>query len=531
MEGRRKQKGPAARGHWSVPTPWYLLNSMGFTIGMLVALVIVSAIGVILPQGAPPSIYLSKYGAVFGRLFLLLGFDHLFRVWWYIALWGIVVVSLVVCSLNRLPFLLRSAFGKPLLSNSADYKTYALNASIGCRVSPQRALSEAGSTLKRKGFRLNDGGRGAGDLTSFLAHKGGLGRIGPFVTHMSIVIVLAGGMLASVVGSKHNQPGYGGETFEVPDLSHRKSVSFHLDRLMGSASEADLLQDEMALMDWRNLPDIPEKRIAFKVRVDSFRIETTEDGRIADYKTTATVFDPDSLFTTVIEVNKPLVHKGYYFYQSSYGYASRTVEKVYLLVTDKSGAPVAGRVEAPFYVPTEIPGTPVTVMITGFLADFDYNIDSKTASSRSDEHRNPAVQIEIYREGEKQFDQWLMLRGMGAHPSKDEEYDFRVMGYDPDMYTVLEVRTHPVINVIWTGFGIAVIGVFLSCYVTQRRVWVGAREEGAGASRVYMAAASRKDRESFRREFEGMVSEIRARTESKNDSEVGVKKGKRSAAE
>lgn len=509
--GGNKKERPRTGG-WTVPSPWQLLNSMSFTIGLLVILMIVSAIGVIIPQRAPDEVYLAKYGGALGRVLLGLGFSDTFRAWWYIGLWGVVVASLLVCSFNRLPYIMRSVFGKPLLYNPADFNTYALNASVKCRIPSTKALSEAASLLKKRRFRIHQGEGKPGGFSTLLAYKGGVERIGPFVTHMSIVLVLIGGILAALAGSTHDQPAYPGQSYEVPDLSYRTSIAYHADKLLKRSSEEDLLQAELGAMDWRRLPDIPEKKVMFKVRVDDFVIEYTPEGMISDYKTPATVFDPDSIMTFVIEVNKPLAYKGYYFYQSSYGYTSRSVRTVHLMVTDKEGNPVAPHVELPFRKPVGIPGTPLTVVVAGFVSDFIYDLETKTVSSRSDEHRNPAVQIEVYREGEKRFDQWLMIRGMGVHSSKDEDYDFKIMSYDPDMYTVLEVRTHPFINVIWTGFALTAIGVCLSFYVTQRRVWVGVRDDGEDACELFLAAASRKDRESFKRSFAILVKEIKGRT-------------------
>lgn len=511
MDRRSAKRRQAAPGYWKVPSPWLLLNSMGFTIGLLVTLVIVSVVGVIVPQGAPESAYATKYGALFSRLIMVLGFDHVFRVWWYVTLWGVVVASLLVCSFNRLPFIIRSAFGKTFLTNASDFKTYGLKAGFLASSPPDEVMSEVKSVLKRRGFKLYEGHPSGNTMRPAYGHKGGLERFGPFVTHMSIVVVLVGGMLGSILASTHNQPAAGGQTFEVPDLSHRSSLGFQARRLLGNVSEKDLLRDEMGYMDWRRLPDIPEKEVLFRVRVDDFEIETTPKGRIADYKTTATVFDPDSLFTKVIEVNEPLVYKGHYFYQSSYGYSPRSVETVGLVVTDKTGAPVTGRMDVPLSTPVKIPGTEVTVVVTDFIADFVYDLETKTAASRSEEHRNPAVKIVVYRDGVPQFDQWLMFRGMEGHSSKDEEYDFRVVGYDPAMYTVLEARTHPIIGVVWTGFGLGVVGVFLSFYVTQRRVWIGVVEGKDGSSEVLLAATSHKGREGFRREFEELVIELKGR--------------------
>jgi cytochrome c biogenesis protein len=485
---------------------------MGFTIVLLLVLVLVSTVGVIVPQRAPDEVYIEKYGALFGRLVPALGFDSLFSVWWYVGLWTVVVAALLTCSITRLPKYIKSAFGRSFITHPKEFGTMGLNARIPLGASPEDALTRAREVLKRKGLRWHEGEASPEGLRHALAQRGGLGRLGPFITHISLVIILVGGLLASMAGSQHHQAALGGQSFEVPDLSYRTAPGFHLDRVFGGLSEDRLARREMEEMDWRALPDIPEKQVAFEVRVEDFVIETTPEGKIADYKTTATVLDPDSLFSFVIEVNKPLVHKGYYFYQSSYGYSSRSVKRVILGVTEKDGGGEAVEVELPFGRRVAVPGTDIALAATDFASDFVFDIETRTAGTRSESHRNPAVKIDVYREGERQFDQWLLMRSMGGHSSKDEEYSFAMLDYDPVLYTVLEVRTHPVMGVIWTGCGVMVVGVFLSFYVNQRRVWVAVRPgPKAGAAEVFLAGASRKDRESFRREFEDIVDALKGR--------------------
>jgi len=487
---------------WRVPSLWSLLDSMRFAIWVLAILTVVSTVGVIIPQDAPRAAYLEKYGKVLGEVLVLLGFDHLFRTGWYVGLWALVVASLLVCSFKRLPGSLRAAFGKPILRSPEPFEGRELGAQFAVGSRPDGALSAAARLLRKRGFRIHREGE------ALLGYRGGLERLGPFITHVSIAVVLVGGMIASVTRSDHDQPAKDGDVFEVPDLSHRESWSYHLHRLLNRVSEQEALKEELAKMDWRHMPHIPDRDVVFTVRVDSFRIETTRTGRVSDYKTAVTIFDPDSIFSFVIEVNKPLVYKGYSFYQSSYGYLPRRVRWVRLMITDKGGTPVVPHVRLPFRKAVKIAGTPLTVTARDFVADFVYDIQTKTVSSRSREHRNPAVLIEVAREGREPFRQWLMLSGMMAHASKDEEYDFRVIDYEPEAYTVLEVRTHPLMGVIWTGFGLGAVGVFLSFYVTQRRVWVLARPEEGGC-RLFVAAATRRDKESFSRNFARLVSELK----------------------
>ena len=63
-----------------------------------------------------------------------------------------------------------------------------------------------------------------------------------------------------------------------------------------------------------------------------------------------------------------------------------------------------------------------------------------------------------------------------------------------------------------SGFALMAIGVCLSFYVTQRRIWAGVSPKGDTGCEVLLAGASRKDRESFKRSFDMLVKDIKGRT-------------------
>ena len=121
-----------------------LLASVPFASSVVTALTVACILGTLLPQGADVAKYLAKHPNAAGRMDLMhfLGLTHVFSAWWFVGLLGLLGASLTVCTWRKLVML-------------------------------------------RK-------------------HRGrGLGRsIGSALTHISFVLVLAGGVVRVTLGEK-----------------------------------------------------------------------------------------------------------------------------------------------------------------------------------------------------------------------------------------------------------------------------------------------------------------------------------------
>ena len=63
-----------------------------------------------------------------------------------------------------------------------------------------------------------------------------------------------------------------------------------------------------------------QQALPFSLRCDKFEVSYYDKGMPKDYKSWLTVVeDGKDVLKKVIEVNDPLIYKGIYFYQSSYG--------------------------------------------------------------------------------------------------------------------------------------------------------------------------------------------------------------------
>lgn len=78
-----------------------LLTSMKMAIGLLILLSLVASLGTVIPQGMDPAFYIETYGQSQGQALLVLGLDHLYSVWWFLALGVFLVTIILLCSIQR----------------------------------------------------------------------------------------------------------------------------------------------------------------------------------------------------------------------------------------------------------------------------------------------------------------------------------------------------------------------------------------------------------------------------------------------
>jgi cytochrome c biogenesis protein len=251
--------------------------------------------------------------------------------------------------------------------------------------------------------------------------------------------------------------------------------------------------------------DVPES--TFRVRVDDFTIETTPEGQVKDYKSVLTVLDPDSVLTKTIEVNHPLVYKGIDFYQSSYGQESGRVRAALLQIQGGGPEPVEQSLEVLWGTRQPVPGTNLAVEIRGFVPDFVMDLNTGEVTTRSREARNPAVRIAVYEGEHLLYDEWVFAASRGMHPSMGRPYNFRLLDFAPQLYTGLQISHNPALPLVYIGFLAMSFGLFLSFYLSHRRLWVLIWQE-KGKTRSLVGGNANKGTLGLEREIEKMAREM-----------------------
>ncbi len=294
---------------------WDFFCSLKLTIILLLLLAATSIIGTVLQQNAPAAEYIREYGQANYELFKKLQFIDMYHSSWFIGILGLFSVNLICCSLKNFPRAWKFVKEPMRVAASGVFKGSANKAEYRSKNSKEQ-VAEQLSALLRKKIGKTTLTEKDGKLHLF-AQKGIYSRFGAYITHLSILIIMAGAIIGNIWGYK----GY-------------------VNIVEGNSIDQVQLRSGMERID-----------LGFTVRCDDFEvIYYGNSQRPKDYFSDLVILENDKVVpingkeSTRIEVNKPLTYKGITFYQSSYGPAGNAFFKV--RVTNNETGEVS-EVEAP----------------------------------------------------------------------------------------------------------------------------------------------------------------------------------------
>lgn len=476
--------------------------------------------------------YADSYGRLLGGLLTRLGMHRTFRSFWFRALCVLLVVNLVVCSCRRIPGQWRAAFGTRGGGEPGWYTKRGTHASINSAAPVDEAAARLGRVLRARGFRVAlragaqgtriEGDRGwlgaLGRLWWPLGALAGAGRFGSCVVHLGVVLVILGGFVSGRLSFRHAQWAAPGDVIAVPAPAEKAALA----------------------PDWR--VDKGKKRsesTQFRLRVDRFDVKFDSRGKPEHYRCSVTVLDTEPPLTHVIEVNHPLVYRGYYAYQNSMrddysrlGSVDLIVEKVRRSSEPDRGHPAHGARE-PVEVLSRVavvaeegkdvavPGADLTVRVLRYFPHWqiplrrlpDGGVAAGEAQNLSAEPRNPAVEVRFAAPGLEPKVRWMPLQpphGRTRQPFSVDYGDFRVTAtsFEPVHITGLSFKTHPVLWPVWVGCGVMMLGICLCFYCNHERVWALVREREGGGSELFLAGSAFKWRERFRERFDALTAAL-----------------------
>lgn len=264
-----------------------LLADLRLAILLLLAIALFSISGTVIEQGQSPGFYQANYPedpALFGfltwKVIQVVGLDHVYRTWWFLALLILFGASLTACTFRRQLPALSAAQRWSFYSQPRQFQKLALSAEL-----EQASVERLPDLLRQARYRIYQDGN------QLYARKGIAGRIGPIIVHASMLLVLAGSIWGSMTGFAAQEMVPSGRTFQIQNI---------LDAGPWSASQIP--------KDW-------------SVHVNRFWIDYTPDGTIDQFYSDLSVLDDQDqeIDRQTIHVNKPLRHNGVTLYQADWG--------------------------------------------------------------------------------------------------------------------------------------------------------------------------------------------------------------------
>jgi cytochrome c biogenesis protein len=500
---------------------WDSLASIKLAIVIFAALSITSIIGTVIEQNADPDRNIRLLAKLFGqsaapslfRLFDNLGFMDMYHSWWFIAILLLFAANLIICSLDRLPKIVKLVKEpvKPLPDE--HFKGFGIRKEIVLPGRPEKTKEViSGAVKKALGFSLNESKETNG--YQLYSQRGNFTRLGVYITHFSILVILIGAVIGIFFGFKGflNLPE--GSTYSVAfaRMGHRqeteeferilRAVEGSLGNLSMSAKNLGM-DEETFRAKMRSYGIFP---LGFNIRCDEFLVDFYSRSDMPKaYKSWLTVVkDGKEVVKKVIEVNEPLTYEGVTFYQSSYGLIPGGAQNGIFRFTLTSKDGKREDVNVRFGGSFTIPGT----NLSGKIEDFSpaLGLDERTgrAFTYAEQMNNPAVFITLSENGNRKFGGWFLKR----YPETWRLPDGNVVefhGIWGAQYTGLQVRKDPGVGVVYLGCLAMAAGLFIAFFMSHKKIWIKLIEE-KNNTRVIIGASANKNRHAFEQKIDKMTA-------------------------
>jgi cytochrome c biogenesis protein len=446
---------------------WRLLTSVNFAVTQIIVLSLLAVVGMTIRQlpgfafrsasdyaSAMADIH-DRYDGVFGAgavaaLEQLQVFRIFTSTWFTVGLF-VLVVSIVVCTLDRTPRLWRQSIDVRVVQPDPFFLPTL----------PDRAamtgVSEAGlrTTLRGHHFTLReaevDGIRYVyGDRHQYT-------KLATLLTHLGLILFLLAAVVTSVFGDEQGLIVTEGESLTVqpigtPGLLLVKNFGFEAPGFFETGQAKDFTTD----------------------------LAVYQDGREIARKT--------------IRVNDPLAVAGYTFHQNGFGPA------IDLLISDSKGrplwdgpVPLDDKAAGLPYGTLSVPGRDIGLQLllkrqedgTGIVLVAPYRVVGEEANG------TPIVE-DLFP---------LALAAHEAAPAQGTDFSVGVVGFGE--YTLLIAKKDPGQGIVWTAFISLISGIAITFYLPRRRVW--ARLSPGGE----LAIVARSDRYvDVEREFGRLLDDL-----------------------
>jgi len=448
---------------------WNFFSSVKLSVVLLLTLALTSIIGTLIPQNKQEAQYLQQYGEFWHGIFSTLNFYDMYSSWWFQLLLALLIVNIVVCSIERLSHTWRVIFPKKVVYRTERFRKSDSRQSHTTDQTPD-ALKGPLADYMAKHFRHS---RVEPTENGYLVYgeKGRWTRLGAHIIHLSVLLLILGVLISSLFGYEGRMNLPVGETDNTMTLRH---------------SDARVQLD-------------------FALRCDDFSIEHYPSGRVREYRSEIAIIEPgdsasppasqndaccdehqgepaSNLKGEVVDkrsliVNDPIRYRGYSIFQSTYG---RLPGDTFTLVFTDNASGLQTSKKASINDEVRLPGNKGSVIVQDYTNNFSFrgqNIGPSYLAVVIPETGNPRPVI-------------LPLEHPNFDRMRQGEFTIRVDNVDYRYFTGLQISRDPGIPVVYTSFGIMILGFLVTFYMAHRQICIEALRTDEGATTIRISGIS-----------------------------------------
>ena len=434
---------------------WKFLSSVKLTIVLLILLAIVSILGTLIPQEQGAVEFAKSLTPGMLRFLSILDLFDMYNATWFRLLIGFLALNLIVCSIDRFPSTWKRFNARPAPDRSKPFENTPVE---NCLKVSTNSDETANRVLKVLQSRYKNVRKEAirGDHF-FYGEKGRFSYFGVYVVHLSVLLILMGGLVGSFLG-----------------------IEAYVNILEGEKTNRVIITKTMTPL-----------KLDFEVRCDKFSVDFYKTGAPKEFKSILTfLINGKPVQKNDLLVNHPVEFGGMTFYQASYGTVPG--KQVRLSIHSESNKPVLTEMNVKGDTDYPLPGDEGTFKVVDIRSDIM--------------HLGPAVLVAIQPKKGNPMEFWVfqnqeavqkklpapMLASAKFNPSAFSPYRFSLKGIKTLYYTGLQANKDPGVPIVWAGCFLMVSGLFITFFLSHKRMWVRVLAQGANA-RIEVAGTTNKN--------------------------------------
>jgi cytochrome c biogenesis protein len=264
---------------------WQFFSSVKLTVVVLLALALTSIIGTLIPQNQSMQAYYDAFGDFLFQVFAVLDLYDMYGAWWFQLLLAFLVLNIIVCSIDRFSALSKIVFIRHPRFSLKRFRSAKKAHSFQAKGDLEALLEPFQAVVKRR-FRYQRVETAEG-ATCIYAERGRWTRLGVYVVHLSVVLLIIGAMVGSF---------FGFEGFvNIPEGEGTDTIRLRNNPSMGL-------------------------RLPFEIYCDDFNMEVYSNGAPKEFRSDLRlVQNGQTIYAKEIIVNDPIRYSGINIFQSSYG--------------------------------------------------------------------------------------------------------------------------------------------------------------------------------------------------------------------
>ncbi|MBN1104944.1 MAG: cytochrome c biogenesis protein ResB [Deltaproteobacteria bacterium] len=449
---------------------WDFFSSIRLTIALLILLAVSSVAGTLIPQQEEASRLVHTWSpGLVQFLDALQIFDVYHSVWFRIII-AALALNLIVCSLDRLPHTWKRYKAREKVDRTRIFENLPLHRTLSAAGPKEQLTGRIEVWIRRRYGKVAVKTDRQEDFV--FAEKSRYAHFGVYLVHLSVLLILVGGIVGSLLGF---------EAFvNIPE---------------GATIDTVFLRKKGA-----------PKGLGFSVRCERFSVDFYPNRAPKEYRSDLTFLtNGREALKSPLLVNHPITFQGITFYQASYGTIAG--DRILLRLTKKAPEKEDSRLEMRKGESLELPDKSALIELLDLRSDFM--------------RLGPAAQIRVKPVSGEELRFWVFqnrdairerfpgffARSPRFNPEAFEPYVFSLEKLESKYYTGLQVNHDPGVTFVWAGCFVMVLGFFLTFFASHKRIWVRI-EDRKGTLRVSVAGHSHKNPVGMERELDRIAERL-----------------------